>query len=55
MKSSMSGTLSLDSHSSRTLGEELLNRLTEFRGKRHNDEETLLVLQREIEPSLTSA
>ena len=35
--------------SPRTLGEQLLKRLTEFRGNRHNDDETLLVLQREKE------
>jgi phosphoserine phosphatase RsbU/P len=35
--------------SPKTLGEELLKRLTEFRGNRHNDDETLLVLQREKE------
>jgi serine phosphatase RsbU (regulator of sigma subunit) len=35
--------------SPRTLGEHLLKRLTEFRGNRHNDDETLLVLQREKE------
>jgi serine phosphatase RsbU (regulator of sigma subunit) len=32
--------------SPRTLGEHLLKRLTEFRGNRHNDDETLPVLQR---------
>jgi phosphoserine phosphatase RsbU/P len=33
--------------SPRTLGERLLERLTEFSGNRHSDDETLLVLQRE--------
>jgi phosphoserine phosphatase RsbU/P len=35
--------------SPKTLGEELLRRLTMFRGNRHNDDETLSVLQRERE------
>jgi phosphoserine phosphatase RsbU/P len=40
--------------SPRTLGEELLKRLTVFRGDRHNDDETLLVLQREKESAAIS-
>jgi hypothetical protein len=36
-----------------TLGEQLLKRLTEFRGNRHNDDETLLVLQCEKESAPT--
>ena len=39
----------------RTLGEYLLNRLTEFRGNRHKDDETLLVLQSEKESAAISA
>jgi sigma-B regulation protein RsbU (phosphoserine phosphatase) len=35
--------------SPQALGEQLLKRLNEFRGNRHNDDETLLVLQRERE------
>ena len=35
--------------SPRTLGEQLLKRLTDFRGNLHNDDETLLVLQRDKE------
>jgi len=38
-----------------TLGEQLLKRLTEFRRDRHNDDETLLVLQRKKESTPTSA
>lgn len=41
--------------SPRTLGEQLLKRLTESRGNRHNDDETLLLLQREKESSATFA
>jgi phosphoserine phosphatase RsbU/P len=41
--------------SSRALGERLLKRLTEFRGNRHNDDETLLALQREKESVPTLA
>ena len=35
--------------SPQALGEQLLKRLNEFRGNRHNYDETLLVLQRERE------
>ena len=35
--------------SPQALGEQLLKRLTAFRGNRHNDDDTLLVLQRERE------
>jgi sigma-B regulation protein RsbU (phosphoserine phosphatase) len=41
--------------SPRALGEQLLKRLTEFRGNLHNDDETLLVLQREKESAPTLA
>jgi hypothetical protein len=41
--------------SPRTLGEQLLKGLTEFRGNRHQGDETLLVLQRERESVPTLA
>ena len=41
--------------SPRALGERLLKRLTDFRGNRHSDDETLLVLQREKESAPISA
>jgi len=39
----------------KTLGEQLLKRLTEFRRTRLNDDETLLVLQREKDSAPISA
>jgi serine phosphatase RsbU (regulator of sigma subunit) len=39
----------------KTLGEELLKSLTVYRGNRHNDDETLLVPQREKESAPTLA
>lgn len=41
--------------SPKMLGEELLKRLTFYRGNRHNDDETLLVLQREKDSVAISA
>jgi len=36
------------------LGEELLKRVGEFRGSQHNDDETLVVLRRQEEPTLSA-
>ena len=41
--------------SPRTLGEQLLKRLAQFSGSRHNDDETLLILQREEESAPITA